>query len=136
MLCMQDIEKAERVIERNDKIAELYQLDKLHPNVMATYYITCAQVYCSNGKEKEAIEKLERYVNLCTTAFFPFTLHGDDYFDKMDRWFEDFDLGNGAPRGEKIIKQSMVSTMCDNPAFENLKSNKEFQKLERRLRKC
>lgn len=79
---------------------EAYQLDYLHPNVMAAYYITCAQVYCMKWKD-EAIAKLQGYMKLCTTSFFPFTLHGDDCFDKMDWWFAEFELGNQAPRGEK-----------------------------------
>lgn len=134
-LCQTDMKKVEMIIERTDKIVEAYQLDYLHPNVMAAYYITCAQVYCMNGKEDEAIAKLQGYVKLCTTSFFPFTLHGDDCFDKMDWWFAEFELGNQAPRGEKLIKESMVSSMCDNPCFQNLKERKEFLEMESKLRK-
>lgn len=134
LLHAQEYDTAEIIMKRTDQIVEAFEVNKLHPNVMASYYISCAQVCCMNGKEAEALEAIRKYVDLCITDFFSFTLHGDLYFDKIEGWFQEFELGKRAPRGEKSIKQSLISAICDNPCFEAIKEKKEFQNLEKRLK--
>lgn len=82
----------------------------------------------------QAIAVLEKYVDLCTSHFLPFSLHGDSFFDRIEAWFQEFELGQMSPRGEKFIRQSMVQSMCENPGLLMLKANPKFQKLEKRLK--
>jgi len=35
-------------------------------------------------------------------------LKGDEYFNLIDQWIEELDLGNALPRDEKIIRKSMA----------------------------
>ncbi len=134
MVCAHDLERAERLIQRTNKVIETYELDQLHPNTTAGYYISSAQVYCINGKVEEAIEMLERYTVLCEHHFFPLTLHGDDFFNKLDGWFEEFDLGNQAPRSDELVRESMLTAVEKNPAFVGLYEDKRFKMMVKRLK--
>ena len=129
-----DYPKAEEIMRRNDEMVQIFQIDKLHPNVALSYELACAQVYCVNQEYDKAIKALEKYVLICTKNLFPYKLHGDSYFDKVGDWFEQFDLGTDAPRGECAIKQSLIQSMCANPLLEGLKGHPRFKQLEKQLK--
>lgn len=132
LLQMTDFPKAKEIMKRNDEMIQIFQVDKLHPNVALSYNLTCAQIYCVNQENDKAIQALEKYVRVCTESLFPYKLHGDAYFDKIGDWFEQFDLGTDAPRGERAIKQSLIQSMCANPLLEGLYDHPRF----RQLKKC
>ena len=44
----------------------------------------------------------------------------------LETWFEDFDLGKETPREEKVIKNSMVKGITQNPYFKILEKDKRF----------
>lgn len=69
---------------------------------------------------------LSKYANVCTSKFFPYSIHGDDFFDSIDSWINEFDLGAKAIRDEKVIKQSMIQSVVANPAFDILKENPKY----------
>lgn len=112
-----DITKAEQIITRAIDCIDIYNMDELHPNTTAGIYITGAQIYCMHGENAKALDMLERYTYICEHCFFPLVLHGDAFFDRIDEWFLQFDLGNQAPRSEKLIVSSMVEAVEKNPAF-------------------
>jgi len=112
-----ETEKFEVIIHRNLSIADLFGLDKLHPNAMLQIYLAAAQGYTIQGNTEKAFEMLQRFADVCITDFFPITLHGDEFFDLVDGWFAEFDLCGGAPRDEKVIKESMIQSIAANPAF-------------------
>ena len=119
--------------------ADTFELEKLHPNTMALLYLQGAQGYCQKlmvGTEpepekaaSEALGLLKKYTDLCTSGFFPYSLHGDDLFTDLDSWFADFDLGNGYPRSEKVIRESMLQGVEQNPFFTVLQDQEEFRKI-------
>lgn len=135
LLYVDEYAKAEEIMNRIDGVSEIFRVNNLHPNVMASYYISCAMVCGANGKEDRALKALEKYVDLCSRHFFPLLLHGDSFFDRIESWFQEFELGQMPPRGEKFVKQSMVQAMCENPGLLMLKENPEFLKLEKRLKR-
>ena len=48
------------------------------------------------------------------------------FFDSIEEWFSEFDLGAKAPRDEKVIKTSMLQAIMENPAFASLKERPAF----------
>ncbi len=129
MLYMNDGQRAEEVIERTQQLVTIYHVEELHPNVMANFYISAAQVYAMHHKLNEALDMIEKYTSICREKFFPFQLHGDDYFDQIDEWFADFELGNQAPRSGELITESMVKMVRDNPYFKELHQNPRYEEL-------
>lgn len=118
MLCPEDEERTDEILRRTLAIADAYHLEELHSNTMAQVYLAAAQACCLQGREEKALELLQRYADLC--GRFCFTLHGDGYFDLLENWFGDFDLGAQAPRSDKVIRESMLLALTQNPAFSSL----------------
>ncbi|TEB06014.1 HTH-type transcriptional regulator Xre [Pelotomaculum schinkii] len=122
-------EKTEEILHRSLSVATIYHLDRLHPNTMAQIYFTAAQVYSLQGNAEKALDMLRKYADICTMGFFPYSLHGDSFFDAIDVWFADFDLGADAPRNEKVIKESMLQAVLSNPAFAALAKEPRYKSI-------
>lgn len=130
-----DSQRVEDMIERTLQIMTVYDIDHLHPNTSANVYLSAAQIYCMEQRQEKCFAMLEKYVYICEHCFFPFILHGDGFFDKIDDWFQDFDLGEKAPRSDVLIRKSMVDAVAKNPAFEMLKEDKRYKRIIRELEK-
>lgn len=121
-----NILKINEILYRILEVAKLFELKKLNPNSLAQIYLTAAHVYCLNQEKQKALEMLEEYADLCVCNFFPYTLHGDSYFDTIEEWFQTFQLGMDAPRDEKIIRESMLQAVEGNPGFSYLSKEPRF----------
>lgn len=133
MLYADNLEKALNIIDKALKVSDIFELAKLQPNAVIPVYFNAAIIYCMHKKEDEALTMLEKYTQICCNDFFPFTLHGDKYFDLIDNWFEDFDIGNGAPQNEKYIRRSILVTVRDNDAFKVLQNNTRYKNILKKL---
>lgn len=127
-------EKFEETLHRILTVAKVFHVDHLHPNTMAIAYLSAAQGYCTKGNYDQALCFLEKYTHICTTQFVPFMLHGDSFFNDIDSWFLEFDLGKGLPRSESVIKASMIQSLTKNPVFEVLKDDQRYKLLVRKLK--
>ena len=121
--------KIEEILQRALSVAVIYDLDRLHPNTMAQIYFTAAQVYSLQGNAEKALDMLRKYADICTRGFFPWSLHGDSFFDAIDGWFAEFDLGADALRNEKVIKESMLQSVLSNPAFAALTDQPRYKSI-------
>ncbi len=116
----------EEILHRLLSVAAVFDLEKLHPNSMLLIYYSGAHGYCLKGDNEKAIELLQKYSDLCIRGFFPFSLHGDSFFNAIDTWFKEFDLGTQAPRSEAVIKESMIQGVTQNPAFATLNDHPRY----------
>lgn len=126
MLSMEDDARVEEIVRRTRAVADAFHLEELNSNVTAQFYLAAAQAYCMRGKADEAIGMLARYTDLCVSGRFAYTMRGDDFFDALDAWFENFDLGKDAPRSRRLIEESMFEGVARNPAFQMLAERPEF----------
>jgi len=131
-LCASDESRTGEIIRRTLAISDLFELEELHSNTMAQFYLAAAYANTQQGKQDKAMDMLRRYAGLCRN--FRYTLHGDTYFDALQSWFEHFDLGVEAPRNEKLIKESMVVAVSQNPAFTPLAEVPGFRSLVETLK--
>lgn len=81
-----------------------------------------------------ALEILEEYVDFVTGDIYPLMLKGDAYFNLLDEWIDELDLGAALPRDEKIVRQSMVDSIANNPAFTSLIDDHRFQRIVEKLK--
>lgn len=135
ILYQDDEKRAEGIIQRARTMMDAFEIDHLHPNTAAIFYMTAAQFYMKHKNTETALEFLEKYEYVCTNCFFPYELHGDQFFDRLDDWFKDFDLGVQAPRSESLIQKSMITAIEDNPIFAELHKNPNYKSILSRLKK-
>lgn len=126
--------KVEEILNRSLSLAEIYNLNSLHPNTMAQIYFSAAQVYSLQENPEKALDMLQEYTKICTKGFFPISLHGDSFFDEIDGWLKDLDLGGQAPRDEIVIKEDMLKVVLTNPAFASLTKYPRYENIIKKLK--
>lgn len=125
-----DLDRCEKMMGRTQGVMELYGLERLHPNISAQYYCQAALVYGFHRKEQETLQAMTDFKR-CVEILFEegeIKLHGDDYFDRLDQWFETLPLGNMAPRHSRLARQSALQ-IFSHPDFSFIKDRPEFQKI-------
>jgi len=123
---------AEAVYLRAERLAKLFNMNRLNPNNTAMLYALGAQMYQTGGSPEKAIELLSKYVDICIHGFFPVKFSGDDFFDKIDGWLiKNTDV---VPRSEAIIKESMLKDVLQNPIFEPLWEHPEYSIITQKLK--
>ncbi len=124
------------ISQRIQMLADAFQIDVLHPGIMLTVYLNTAQGWLALGDRKNALDALGKYTQLATDDIFPLNLHGDDFFDQLDEWFDKtLAMGEYPPRKESFIRRSIVGAVADNPVFKPLEKDPRFQSMLDRL-KC
>ena len=135
-LCTGDSFALKESCRRLQTISEVFHLDRLHPGVLLSCYITMAQAMLQTGEKEKALDILDAYTRLASGNIYPLKLHGDEYFYLLDGWFEKAsDLGDYPPRNESTIRRSIIQSLEENPAFSFLKEEPRFQEMARRLKK-
>lgn len=129
----EDPERIRQTIERMLKIVEVFEVDKLHENTAFNVYMAAAQFYASIEEKENAYSMLERYVNCCRDIQFPLILKGDAYFDKIDGWLEEFELGKDSPVNSALIKSALLQGLKNNPNLAIFVEEPKFQKLVKQL---
>lgn len=127
---MQSYEYCHETINRIRKLMDAYDVEKLNPNIALQFHYQCAMVYCVHEKTEEALNELEGFVYGCI-AFLEqgIKLHGDEYFNRLDEWFDNLENGSSPPRNEKVVMESLVPAI-NNPVFSKLFNNEKYKELK------
>ncbi len=133
---MEKPEACEPTVNRIAQVVETYGLRQLNPNLAAGFEYQATMYFCLHGKKQEALEHAGYYV-LCLEELFSsdtIVLHGDDYFDRIEEWFEKTEGGTGALRNRQVVLDEVKSSL-DSPAFALLEREDGFKNLKRKLSK-
>lgn len=133
-LCADESKQFEETYRRALAVADAFDLKKLQPGMLMKFYILAAQGYAAIENTSKALEILEEYTALVTGDIYPLKLKGDGYFELLDEWIEALDLGAALPRDEKLVRQSMVDSIVNNPAFHALAEERRFQMVTKNLK--
>lgn len=119
-------------IERLDKVAAAYEVEKLHPNTFLQFQYAKAVFYAINGMNNEALDMLESFVEgVADFVENGLYLHGDAYFDRMDNYFNRIDSYMTTPRSKEIVLASILQNL-ENPMLAGLSDTEKFKKIKRR----
>ncbi|PJI06818.1 MULTISPECIES: helix-turn-helix domain-containing protein [Clostridium] len=129
-----DKEKYEEIFHRVFTITKAFNMEKLHPTFLLKVYICAAQGYASLGEQDRALDILNKYTEISIGDIYPIKLHGDDFFDLLDDWLLQLDLGIKPVTDEKTIKQNMLNSVIGNPNFAVLKDNSRFKSIVEKLK--
>lgn len=130
----EDYEVFQKALARILPVAEIMRLPKLHPNVMGQIAFSAAHGYMLHGNAEEAMKMLRLYTDACRSIQFPYKLQGDEFFTGIVPWMEGMELGNSAPRGEKVVKESMLQAVKEYPLFKPLEKEPSFRALLEELK--
>ncbi|MGG0655291.1 helix-turn-helix domain-containing protein [Rummeliibacillus pycnus] len=121
MMHIHDSNQFDEIVNRMVKIINAFDVNNLHYNASLVFYLSAAQGYILQQNDDKATEMIQKYVQVCNKIEFPFTLHGDGFFDLIDEWLvRELDLGSNAPRDEQTIKTSLITSVTNNPNFKSL----------------
>ena len=130
-----DLSVCEETIVRAEQVIEAYDLAKLHPNNTAIFEYQAAICYLLHKKKQKALEHAGKYV-LCILELFSsdnVILHGDDYFNRIEEWFNELDNGANAPRNRRLVLEE-IKLSFDNPVFNIFEGEDEYERLKNKLK--
>lgn len=132
-------EKTDKVLQRMMAFMDLFNVRKLNPNAVLVVCLSAAQQYVTLGEKQKALEYLKLYEEICNEMTFPLRLGKDDFFDAIDGWFQKVNIDIIALREEKLIRQSMVAALTENPVLNSLGDERDYKliisKLKERMEK-
>ena len=125
----------EKIYSQGIQLIDSFQLNEVFTNDVFGIHIVAAQGYLIQEKREKAIDALEQYVNTVCSIKFPLSFKGNEYFTKVDKWFEDNNcIGGNTPVDEIIIKKNLVSAVAENPAFIPLNEDERYNLLVKKLK--
>ena len=135
MICfhIQDQKFCETTIQRIQQMIDTYQLEKLHPNVCLKFHYQLAIFYCVHNQKEKALQELTDFV-VGSISFIEsgLELHGDEYFTRIDEWFDEFALKREAPKNGKVIMESLIPAI-ENPALGILFETETYKGLKSKI---
>lgn len=134
-LYMEDLPRLEEIIRRICGTIELFHADKIQANACVLFYYNAAVLLMNHNQSDLALDMLEHYTSVCADELASVSLHGDDFFDLLDTWFEDLELGNRAPRSQTAINKDILSVLCQTEAFQALKGEERYQHMVQLLKR-
>lgn len=131
----QDKKRCEEIIGRLDALIHAFYLERLNSNAVAGYEYQAAVTMCGQGMEEAAYGHLEKYVEAVGILFQgEIELHGDSFFDRLEEWFEELDLGRMAVRDRKLIASSAMAVLSQ-PVFATLSDAGRMERIRERMRR-
>ncbi|MCI8668962.1 MAG: helix-turn-helix transcriptional regulator [Lachnospiraceae bacterium] len=124
----------QETMKRIESIISAYHLELLHPASASLFYLQAAITCCFHDKLPETLNLLEKYT-VCIRHMFEaeHLLFGNDgYFNRLEQWYQQSELGGNPPRNKKIIFDSAMQAF-EIPAFAAIYENPEFIRLKKSL---
>lgn len=139
MLHKKEWEYSMAIEKRLDSVVESFQIEKLNPNMAASYHYQAAVCLCEFLKDgaEQAEERILHHLQQYTLSARRLlkegiVLHGDDFFTKLDEWYEELDLGTKGVRSEKLVKESVLEGL-HYPDFQKLSNQQKLEKFRRMI---
>ncbi|HKM34213.1 MAG TPA: helix-turn-helix transcriptional regulator [Lachnospiraceae bacterium] len=128
-------ERLDEITNRCMKLLEVFQVENLSPNTAACCFYQSASAYMMLQNKEAALQMLNKYSKACIRLFENMTLHGDSFFDQLDSWFENYDLGIQPPRSRQLVYDSIISSLGPESIFAPLVNEKEMKEMITQLRR-
>lgn len=129
---MNDEEAMLMTASRLQIIIDTYDIDYLHPATSSNFYYSLSIIYATLGKQEEALNYLKRFISTIETIYNTPYLHGDNYFNLVETWLQDFDLGSELTKNKDLLIQDAIEALT-NPVFDTMKSTPIFKNLQTKL---
>ena len=131
MFSFEDVEKSDEIVNRTLSIIEAFNIKKLQPSTVVSFFLTTAQGYQLNQETEKSLDFLEQFAEL-VCGDISYRLKGDDFFNSIDDWLNETGAENPITVHE-TVRQSMVEAVVNNPVLSALKQNSRFQRIVKKL---
>ncbi|WP_164506786.1 helix-turn-helix domain-containing protein [Lapidilactobacillus bayanensis] len=125
----------QQTFDRGVTFIESFHIKQLNPAVSINFLISAAMGFAEQQNVSLMLVCLTEYVGLLETVKLPMTLHGDDYFNRIDDWLAQTELGNSLPRDANQVSIDCVTLITENPLLMSYQNESQFQDLLQRLNK-
>lgn len=135
-LNINDSDLFEKIYSQGIQLIDSFMLNEIFTNDVLGIHIVAAQGYLIQEKKEKAIDAINQYVNTVCNIKFPLKFKGNEYFTKVNQWLEESNfIGANTPVDEKTIKEKLVSSITENPAFISLKEDERYNLLIKKLQR-
>lgn len=128
-----DAQASKNIIDRINCLSETFHAPELHPATMLSAYLNVAAVFVLQNDTDNALAALQQYCDLAVGISYPISLHGDRFFDRIDEWLAELDLGVHAPRDDKTVRQGIIDGVAKNPVFSVLADHVKYRHIVEKL---
>ncbi len=112
------------------KTMKIFEFSRINTFGEGQMHLSYAKACIQLGKTGEALEQLEYFADVAANpANYPVVFKTSDMFDCIEGLYEKLDLGKGAHRSDKTIKESCLAAVAQDPAFSELAGNDRYQKI-------
>lgn len=98
----------QRTIARGQALIQAFHIDELNPVAVVNFLTSSAMGCAASGEGEQAVALLTQYADLLTGLRLPLELHGDVYFDQIDDWLTQMDLGHQLPRSAAKLQLELA----------------------------
>lgn len=97
------------------------------------HLLQATELWTREEAEEQVLERLERFIVASKQLFADgIQLHGDDFFNHLDEWFQDLELGISGVRNEGLVRDSVIQGL-QHPLFAQLNNQERLQQLREEI---
>lgn len=109
-------------------LSKLFNIDKIHPTIVISIYLTSANMYVLIKQPLLAIKSIENAINLIKEiSKTNIELKSDNFFDLIEDYFNELTLGKTPPLSKNKILTNLKESILQNPTFEILKQEPKYK---------
>ena len=128
LMSLEQTEQFGEGIRRAEELCRVFRIEGLHPYFAAQVEFVGSYGCIQRGEREACLGHLREYARICRKVF-PASLHGDDFFDAVDPWIEELDLGAAAPLMDSHFRRGLVEAVTRNPVFSPLAEEPKFRSI-------
>lgn len=133
-LLIKDHKKFSQTVKRGLQFADVFEFSNLHPIAMMNFQLSAVFGYAQMKDEAAVFPLLNDFLTVMKQTQFPVELHGDAYFDQVDDWLEQLELGHQLPRDSMKVKDSLIDFVIENPTFASFSDQEQLKQIYSELR--
>ena len=133
-LLTDDPKKFTETVSRGSQFAKIFRFSSLHPVSLMNFQLSAVFGYAKMGNEEAALQLLGAFLEVMKETEFPVVLHGDAYFDQINEWLDQSEIGTQLPRDSMKVQESLSDAIIDNPVFSQFKEQEKLQNIYSELR--
>ncbi|MCR1955964.1 helix-turn-helix domain-containing protein [Clostridioides mangenotii] len=126
MMSSNEPNRFEEALQRAFDIVETFDVKHLLPASLLEIYLMAAHGYIIQENIEQSIYMLQKFTEIATSKDYKLKPHSDGFFDLIDNWLTNLDLGAGLVKNEKTLKGDMTDLVLNNNAFSILSDDYRF----------